>query len=253
MKARHGVAAGVPTPAWAEHSRWWPTLTAEEKARLLSEVGYQTVEPGEPLQQDGATALHWIGLASGLAKFVVTTVRGKPLVYSGIAAGGWFGEGTLMRQGVWRYAALAIRQCELVLVPRETFLWLFNRNLAFCHYLLAQLNDRLELMTLQALDDHQGQAESIVARTLRHLLHPLAGAAGGQLRVTQAEIAQLCNLSRQRVNQAFGRLQADGVLQLRYGAVDIVDLDKLRLWEFRNLSGRRAPNTPARIAETTPG
>ena len=104
-------------------------------------------------------------------------------------------------------------------------------------------------MTLQALDDHQGGAESIVARTLRHLFHPLAGAHGGALRVTQSEIGQLCNLSRQRVNQAFQRLQADGVLHLQYGVVEIIDQNKLRAWELRSLSARSGAKLPQGSSE----
>lgn len=237
-------------PNWAARSGWWGRLQPAEKARVVSEVSYQTVRSGEPLQRYGMPAQHWIGVMSGLAKFNVTTVSGKPLVYSGIGAGGWFGEGTLMRQGVWRYQALAIRDCELALVPRETFLWLLDRNIGFSHYLLQQLNDRLELMTLQALDDHQGGAESIVARTLRHLFHPLAGANGGALRVTQSEIGQLCNLSRQRVNQAFQRLETDGVLRLQYGGVEILDQNKLRAWEFRCLNARNGAKPPREPVES---
>lgn len=143
-----------------------------------------------------------------------------------------------MRQRVWRDEAVAVRDCELALVLRQTFFWLLERNIGFNHYLLQQLNDRLELMTLHALDDCPGGAESAVARTLRHLFHPLAGARAGALRVTQAEIGQLCNLSRQRVNQAFGRLQANGALRLRYGGVEILDPERLRAWEL-DCPGRR--------------
>ncbi|CUA94849.1 Crp/Fnr family transcriptional regulator [Thiomonas bhubaneswarensis] len=230
----------INMPVWAARSGWWERLLPHEKSRVASEVGYQTVPAGEMLQPLGEPALHWVGVMSGLAKFVVTTSSGKELVYSGVGAGGWFGEGTLMRRGVWRYQAQAVRTCELALIPRESFLWLLERNIAFNHYLLQQLNDRLELMTLQALDDQPGGAESSVARTLRHLFHPLAGANGGALRVTQSEIGQLCRLSRQRVNQAFKRLQADGALQLRYGGVEILDPERLRAWEFRAAHPRGA-------------
>jgi len=246
-------------PNWAVRSGWWGRLQPGERARVVSEVSYQLVRSGEPLQRYGMPALYWIGVISGLAKFNVTTVSGKPLAYSGIGAGGWFGEGTLMRQGIWRYEALAIRDCELALVPRETFLWLLDRNISFSHYLLQQLNDRLELMTLQALDDHQGGAESVVSRTLRHLFHPLAGANGGALRVTQSEIGQLCNLSRQRVNQTLRRLEADGVLRLQYGGAEILDQNKLRDWELRCLNARngtkpcKEPGASPDVACVSPG
>ncbi len=178
----------------------------------------------------GKPALHWVGLVDGLAKFAALTATGKLLAYSGIGAGAWFGEGTLMRRDVWRYEARALRPCELALLPRDTFLWLLDRNLAFNRFILGQLNDRLELMTLHALDDGPGGSDALVARTLRHLFHPLAGHSGGVLQITQQEIGQFCGLSRQRVNQALQRLERDGVIGLRYGGVEVRDVRLLRNW-----------------------
>ena len=230
--------AGVP---WLSH------LKAEEFDRAAPELRISLAEPGELVCRRGRPVTYWFGVVDGLLKMSTETAEGQTITYSGLAPGGWFGEGTLMRLGVWRYQAQAIRTCELALVPRETFLWLLERNIAFNHYLLQQLNDRLELMTLQALDDQQSGAESIVARTLRHLFHPLAGANGGALKVTQSEIGQLCHLSRQRVNQAFQRLEADGVLHLRYGGVEILDTDKLRAWEFHSLNAKTSGKSQLKL------
>lgn len=219
------------TPVWARRSGWWSTLRVAERRRVASNMHFREAAAGDQLVTFGATAMHWVGLISGLAKFTTTTASGRSLPYSSIGSGGWFGEGTLMRRGAWRYHAHALRHCELALMPRDTFLWLHDRNLAFSHFLLQQLNDRLELMTLQVLDDLPGGSDALVARTLRHLFHPLSGAAGGALQITQQEIGQLCGLSRQRVNLALQRLEADGVLELRYGALEIIDRLKLRQWE----------------------
>lgn len=188
----------------------------------------------------GKPALHWVGLVDGLAKFAALTATGKLRAYSGIGAGAWFGEGTLMRRDVWRYEARALRPCELALLPRDTFFWLLDRNLAFNRFILGQLNDRLELMTLHALDDGPSGADALVARTLRHLFHPLAGHSGGVLQITQQEIGQFCGLSRQRVNQALKRLERDGVIGLRYGGVEVRDVRLLRDW--RPQSGASKPD-----------
>jgi CRP-like cAMP-binding protein len=220
-------------PAWAGRSGWWERLRAGERRRVACEIQFRSLATGDPLLTLGEPAMFWVGLVSGLAKFTVKAVSGRSLVYSGIGSGAWFGEGTLMRRGIWRYEAHALRHCELALLPRDTFLWLFERNLSFNHFLLQQLNDRLELMTVQVLDDRLGGSDALVARTLRHLFHPLAGAVGGPLQVTQQEIGQICGLSRQRVNLALQRFEADGVLHLRYGGVEMIDPQKLRQWETR--------------------
>ncbi len=222
----------LKTPEWARRSGWWAALRAGEQRRVAAEMQFREIDVGQPLVTPGAPAEHWVGVVSGLARFTATTASGRSLAYSSVGSGGWFGEGTLMRRGIWRYQVHALRRCELALLPRDTFLWLHERSLPFGRYLLRQLNDRLELMTLQLLDDVPGGSDALVARTLRHLFHPLNGACGGALQVTQQEIGQICGLSRQRVNLALQRLEADGVLRLRYGEVEIVDPRGLRRWEI---------------------
>lgn len=219
------------TPNWAERSGWWPLLGLRERQRVAAEVQHVSIEAGQPLVAIGQPATAWVGLVRGLAKFTIVTANGKPLAYSGIGAGAWFGEGTLIRRDIWRYEAHALRPSELALLPRDTFEWLLDRNIQFNHFILHQLNDRLELMTIQVLDDRSSGSDALVARTLRHLFHPLAGNVSGMVQVTQQEIGQLCGLSRQRVNQALQRLEADGVLLLRYGGIEVRDRDKLRDWK----------------------
>ena len=67
------------------------------------------------------------------------------------------------------------------------------------------------------------------ARSLAGLFNPvLYPGVGTSLPVSQEELGQLAGLSRQRVNQALQRLAADGLLQVDYGSVTVLDLDGLR-------------------------
>ena len=55
---------------------------------------------------------------------------------------------------------------------------------------------------------------------------------GEVLRITQQELAYLVGLSRQRVNEALKTLAAQGVLQIEYGGLRILDLGALRTRYF---------------------
>jgi CRP/FNR family cyclic AMP-dependent transcriptional regulator len=68
-----------------------------------------------------------------------------------------------------------------------------------------------------------------VARSLAALFNPvLFPGVGEVLRITQQELAYLVGLSRQRVNEALSSLQEQGIIQVEYGGVRILDLQSLR-------------------------
>ena len=51
---------------------------------------------------------------------------------------------------------------------------------------------------------------------------------GAVLRITQRELGYLVGLSRQRVNEALGALERQGLIRVEYGGVKVLDLDGLR-------------------------
>jgi DNA-binding GntR family transcriptional regulator len=71
--------------------------------------------------------------------------------------------------------------------------------------------------------------EARLARCLAWLFNPILYPGGGpKLQVSQEEIGLLSGISRQRVNQALQKLEAERLLRVEYGAVTIVDLEGLR-------------------------
>ena len=59
------------------------------------------------------------------------------------------------------------------------------------------------------------------------------------LRVNQEQLARMLNTSRQTTNQLLKGLEAQGVIQLRYGEIELLDLPKLR-----TLGGLDEPSDP---------
>ena len=161
------------------------------------------------------------------------TADGHTITYSGLTAGGWFGEGTVMKREPYRYNVQALRKSLVAGLPVDTFHWLLDHSIGFNRFVMNQLNERLAqfIGTIEA--DRTPSPEQRVARNLAALVNPvLFPGVGEVLRITQQELAYLVGLSRQRVNEALKALAAQGLLQIEYGGLRILDLPALRHQTF---------------------
>jgi CRP/FNR family cyclic AMP-dependent transcriptional regulator len=85
----------------------------------------------------GEPADLWIGVIEGLVKMSVTTPDGRASSFTAVTAGGWFGEGSLLKKGEkWRYEGIALRNTRLACVPRKTFERLLETSLPFNRFVL---------------------------------------------------------------------------------------------------------------------
>lgn len=208
---------------------WLRPLTADERDRVAPQLRIGDAEPGELICRRGRTATYWFGVVDGLLKMSTETADGHTITYSGLTAGGWFGEGTVMKRERYRYNVQALRKSLVAGLPVDTFHWLLDHSIGFNRFVMNQLNERLAqfIGTIEA--DRTPSPEQRVARNLAALVNPvLFPGVGEMLRITQQELAYLVGLSRQRVNEALKTLAAQGVLQIEYGGLRILDLGALR-------------------------
>ncbi len=211
---------------------WAADLSEHERDRVADDLRVVEVAAGTRVCRRGEPARHWVGVLAGLVKVSSVSVSGKALTYTGVAPGGWIGEGTLLKRDVWKYDVVALRRSRIGLVPAETFIWLLDRSLAFNRTIVNQLNERLGQFIGQLQIDRLSSADERVAQTLAGMFHPvLYPGVDRRLQVTQAELGYLCGLSRQRVNRALRRLAAAGLLRLRYGDIEVPDPAALRAFE----------------------
>jgi len=71
----------------------------------------------------------------------------------------------------------------------------------------------------------------VVARTLLMIAQsyvPCVGTAKSRVTIQQQQVADMLGMSRQTVNQSLQNLKAEGILQLSYGKVDIMDVAALQ-------------------------
>ena len=212
---------------------WLRPLTADERDRVAPQLRIGDAEPGELICRRGRTATYWFGVVDGLLKMSTETADGHTITYSGLTAGGWFGEGTVMKREPYRYNVQALRKSLVAGLPVDTFHWLLDHSIGFNRFVMNQLNERLAqfIGTIEA--DRTPSPEQRVARNLAALVNPvLFPGVGEMLRITQQELAYLVGLSRQRVNEALKTLAAQDVLRIEYGGLRILDLSALRWRDF---------------------
>ncbi|RJG02957.1 Crp/Fnr family transcriptional regulator [Noviherbaspirillum sedimenti] len=208
---------------------WMQLLSEQEQARVITDTFERHVASGGYVCRAGEPAEQWIGVISGLVKASVMTSQGKTTTYAGITAGGWLGEGSVLNGTLRRFDVIALRDSYIAYVPRSTFMYLYNTNIRFCHFLISQLNKRLAQQMALIEIDRLVDAETRVAKFIIMLVESQTSRnPTWVLEINQAELAQLCGLSRQFINRVFAKLTAKKIIDHSYGRLNILDKDRLQ-------------------------
>ena len=219
---------------------WLQNLEPPGRARAEAEIIVTEAVPGDYICRVGRPVTYWFGLIDGLLKMSNDDSQGPVITFTGVAPGGWFGEGTALKREKYRYNIQALRKSVVAGVPVDSFQWLLDNSIAFNRFVMRQLNERLGQFIAAREIDRISNPDVRVARSLAALFNPeLYPGVGHMLRITQQELAYLVGLSRQRVNEALSLLQASGAIRVEYGGVRVLDLHALRSVLSAQASGLR--------------
>ncbi len=210
-------------------SLWGQALTEAEMARALAGTSERTFAAGAFICMKGEPVDYWMGIVSGLGKMASHWTTGKTTSLTGISSGGWFGEGSLLKNEVRRYDVMALRESRIAFMNRSTFLWLMDHSIPFNRYLITQLNERLGQFIGMMENERMLDTDARIARCLAGLFNPvLYPGTNRLLQISQEELGYLAGVSRQRANQALKTLEDAGLVRSEYGGINILDLDGLR-------------------------
>ena len=213
-------------------SAWARELLPAQLARVHAETLTRSCAAGSLVCRRGEPVEHWIGVIDGLVKMANVSPEGKPMTFTGIGTGGWFGEGSLLKDEPRRYDIVALRDCAIAYMPRATFMALLDSSIAFNRFVITQLNERLGQFIGMVEHDRLLSPDARLARCLAGLFNPvLYPGSGPTLPISQEEIGQLVGLSRQRVNQALQKLEQAALLKIERVGVTVLDLNGLRAFE----------------------
>lgn len=219
---------GDPKQRFAK-TMWASMLSPEHMQRVEDEVIERFVPAGSYVCRKGDPVDHWMGVIEGFLKMSSISPEGKTVTFSCMLAGGWFGEGSLLKTEPRRYDVVALRDTRVAFMSRSTFNFLLDNSIPFNRFLLQQLNARLSLFISLVEYDRMLDPDTRVARCLAAMFHPyLNPGSSMQLQLSQEEIGYISSVSRQRANQALQLLEKKKLLTVDYGGITILNLEGLR-------------------------
>lgn len=211
---------------------WAGELTEDELERARRGVVERQYAKGAYISHRGDRLDHWTGVVTGLVKISAISRDGKAMTFAGATDGGWFGEGSVLKDEPRKYDLVAIRDTRLALMSRSTFMWLYENSTGFNRYLVRALNERMGQFIATIEYDRILGPKARVARNLswffNRVLYPKAGPA---LEISQEELGLLVGVSRQVVNRCLQELQEEGLLTVEHGRITPLDIHRLTTYD----------------------
>jgi CRP/FNR family transcriptional regulator, cyclic AMP receptor protein len=173
-----------------------------------------------------------MAVLSGSIRISTTSPQGREIVLAILQAGEIFGEMALLDGGDRAADAIAMGDCELLVIDQRDFIPFLKSRGDLCIALLRLLSQRLrrtdELVEAAMFE----RLESRLAKALVQLASETSSGNGVesdvQLKVSQHELSLLVGASREKVNRQLGAWQRAGLLGLGKRRVTILDLDGLQ-------------------------
>lgn len=213
-------------------SNWLQALPDSAKERVYADAYESRFAVGELVATKGQTASSWIGVIEGLLKISVVHRSGRIVMLTGIPAGSWVGEGSVVKREIRRYDIMAMRETRTVHLPASTFRWLLDTSIEFNHLIISRLNERLGqyigMMEIDRLTDPVARVARSIATLYNPVLYPNMGPL---LSLSQTELGELIGISRQSVSTALKQLEREGLISRGYGGVLVRQLNLLSSYQ----------------------
>ena len=109
------IAAGTPERIAA----WSRELSEREIEVARAGIVEKSFRADEFIFMRGDRFDYWTGVVTGLARMGIVSRGGKATTFTGLTAGAWFGEGTILKNESRRYDVVALRDTRLAMMDRS--------------------------------------------------------------------------------------------------------------------------------------
>ena len=156
------------------------------------------------------------------------SAEGKEIVLNIMSAGEIFGEIALIDRGERSADAVAMTECEILVLHRRDFIPILEKHADICILLLKILCQRLRQTSEQVEDVLFRHLESRLAKALLHLvesagMHQVNGSPT-DLHLSQRELGNHAGGSRESVNKHLQSWHRAGLIRLGKNSIEILDL-----------------------------
>ena len=215
--------------ACLQGGHWFSALPAALQDALLEMAQVQRLDAGQRLFRRGDPPSGLYAVVDGAMRIGAVSASGKEALLTLIEAPYWFGEVSLFDGQPRTHDAFAEGASTLLLVPQAALLALLERQPQYWRDFALLMSQKLRLAFI-ALE--QMSLLPAAPRLARRLLMIAENYGEGEPRrvihLAQEQLALMLAISRQTTNQILKELQAQGIVRLTYGEIEILDLDRLR-------------------------
>ena len=210
--------------------QWFSHLPVLLQDSLLAAARLRRLTAGQLLFKRGDAPCGLYAVLEGAVRIGTVSEQGKEALLSLVEAPHWFGEICLFDGQPRTHDAFSAGPCTLLHIPQTTLLKLLDEQPVYWRQLALLMSQKLRLtfINLEQLSLMPAPAR------LAHRLLMIAEGYGEidlprrVLQLPQEQLASMLSLSRQTTNQLLKELQAQGIIGLRYGEIEILDAERLR-------------------------
>ena len=210
-----GVLEGLPTAG---------------RELVLAATQRRTFTRGELLLRQGDDAASLYVIESGRVRVHLVGTEGEAVTLTVLGRGEVLGEmGVVLGHHERTASAEALDEVTVRVLRKEAFDRVRAEHPEANDFLLQVMARRIERLSRRLLEAHHVGVEQRVARRLFEVGRLFAaGSSPVVLPVTQDDVAHMAGTTRPTANQVLKRLEADGVVHLVRGRVELLDVALLR-------------------------
>lgn len=221
--------AVAPYQARIREGHWFANLPCALQDALLEAAQVLHLKPGQALfrRSDKPSGLY--AVLDGAMRIGAVNRAGKEALLTLIEAPYWFGEISLFDGQPRTHDAFADSSCTLLHVPQARLLALLKRHPEYWRDFALLMSQKLRLAFIALEEMSLLPAAPRLARRLLLITENYGeGEPRRVIHLAQEQLALMLAISRQTTNQILKELEAQGILRLTYGEIEILDLPRLR-------------------------
>lgn len=209
---------------------WFHQLPEALREALLDAAVLRRLESGQRLFSRGDKPCGLYAVLEGAIRIGAVGSSGKEALLTLIEPPSWFGEISLFDGQPRTHDAYAEGATLLLNVPQPALLALLEREPRYWRDLALLMSQKLRLAFVALEEMSLLPASLRLARRLVMIAEGYGWASGARrvIHLSQEQLALMLAISRQTTNQILKDLEAQGILRLTYGGIEILAPERLR-------------------------
>ncbi len=223
---------GHPVPGIINRENWIGALPDPVRRAVEDRMTRFTVEPGMPVKRAGEAATRVFQVQSGFLSLIGLHVDGRQALITIYAAGNCFSETAMISRRVHNHTTIALTPAVMRQLERADFWELYHRfpeiPEALCRKFAEAISRQMSSREQRATQRLGQRVATMFVNLVEHAGKDMPG--GGSrisLPITQSNIADLFDVTRQSVHREISHLKQLGLIDKQQG--DWIVLDPLRL------------------------